>query len=51
MTLEPGDIVSTGTPVRVGEWERIPLSGHLPQEEQPDEVNRILLDFLSDWIG
>lgn len=25
--------------------------GHLPQEEQPDEVNRLLLDFLDGWNG
>jgi haloacetate dehalogenase len=25
--------------------------GHLPQEEQPDIVNKLLLDFLEDWNG
>ncbi|SFV05465.1 Pimeloyl-ACP methyl ester carboxylesterase [Methylobacterium sp. 174MFSha1.1] len=27
----------------------IPRCGHLPHEEQPQEVNRLLLDFLADW--
>lgn len=25
--------------------------GHLPQEEQPDIVNRLLLDFLEGWAA
>ena len=25
--------------------------GHLPQEEQPEVVNKLLLDFLRDWNG
>jgi len=25
--------------------------GHLPQEEQPEAVNRLLLDFLDGWAG
>jgi haloacetate dehalogenase len=25
--------------------------GHLPQEERPEEVNRLLLDFLAPWKG
>ncbi len=29
----------------------IPDCGHLPHEEQPDEVNRTLLDFLRPWKG
>ena len=29
----------------------IPQCGHLPQEEQPEIVNRLLLDFLEGWIG
>jgi haloacetate dehalogenase len=29
----------------------IPQCGHLPQEEQPDVVTRLLLDFLEDWKG
>lgn len=29
----------------------IPRCGHLPHEEQPCEVNRLLLDFLDDWRG
>ena len=28
----------------------IPQCGHLPQEEQPEIVNRLLLDFLEGWI-
>jgi haloacetate dehalogenase len=31
--------------------EPIAQCGHLPQEEQPDRVNELLLDFLSDWGG
>jgi haloacetate dehalogenase len=31
--------------------EPIAQCGHLPQEEQPDRVNELLLDFLSDWTG
>ena len=27
----------------------IPQCGHLPQEEQPEIVNRLLLDFLEGW--
>jgi pimeloyl-ACP methyl ester carboxylesterase len=27
----------------------IPQAGHLPQEEQPDVVNRLLMDFLEGW--
>jgi hypothetical protein len=29
----------------------IPQCGHLPQEEQPDIVNKSLLDFLNGWVG
>jgi pimeloyl-ACP methyl ester carboxylesterase len=29
----------------------IPRSGHLPQEEQPEIVNRLLVDFLDGWQG
>jgi haloacetate dehalogenase len=29
----------------------IPRCGHLPQEEQPEIVNRLLLDFLDGWLG
>lgn len=29
----------------------IPQCGHLPQEEQPEAVNRELLAFLADWKG
>jgi haloacetate dehalogenase len=29
----------------------IPQCGHLPQEEQPDIVNKVLIDFLSGWLG
>lgn len=29
----------------------IPQCGHLPQEEQPDAVNKALLEFLSSWNG
>jgi pimeloyl-ACP methyl ester carboxylesterase len=29
----------------------IPQCGHLPQEEQPEVVNRLLLDFLESWHG
>jgi haloacetate dehalogenase len=29
----------------------IPRCGHLPQEEQPDAVNRELLEFLKGWEG
>jgi haloacetate dehalogenase len=29
----------------------IPRCGHLPQEEQPEIVNRLLLDFLDGWNG
>ena len=29
----------------------IPECGHLPQEEQPDIVNALLLDFLDGWRG
>jgi pimeloyl-ACP methyl ester carboxylesterase len=25
--------------------------GHLPHEERPEEVNRLLLDFLMNWRG
>jgi pimeloyl-ACP methyl ester carboxylesterase len=25
--------------------------GHLPQEEQPEVVNKLLLDFLRGWNG
>jgi haloacetate dehalogenase len=31
--------------------EPIAQCGHLPQEEQPEEVNRLLLDFLTGWTG
>ena len=29
----------------------IPQCGHLPPEEQPDVVNKLLLEFLSGWSG
>jgi haloacetate dehalogenase len=29
----------------------IPQCGHLPQEEQPEVVTRLLVDFLEDWKG
>jgi len=29
----------------------IPRCGHLPQEEQPEVVNQLLLDFLAGWSG
>jgi haloacetate dehalogenase len=29
----------------------IPECGHLPHEEKPEEVNRLLFDFLADWKG
>ena len=29
----------------------VPQCGHLPQEEQPDIVNKLLLDFLNGWRG
>ncbi|MDX7951828.1 alpha/beta hydrolase [Lichenihabitans sp. Uapishka_5] len=29
----------------------IPRCGHLPQEERPEEVNALLLDFLQPWKG
>ena len=29
----------------------IPQCGHLPQEEQPDVVNKLLVEFLSGWSG
>jgi pimeloyl-ACP methyl ester carboxylesterase len=29
----------------------IPRCGHLPQEERPAEVNRLLVDFLAPWRG
>lgn len=29
----------------------IPRCGHLPQEERPDVVNKLLLDFLDGWAG
>lgn len=29
----------------------IPRCGHLPHEERPEEVNRLLLDFLDGWRG
>jgi haloacetate dehalogenase len=31
--------------------EPISQCGHLPQEEQPERVNALLLDFLKDWRG
>ncbi|MGF7134669.1 haloacetate dehalogenase [Paraburkholderia sp. EB58] len=31
--------------------EPIPQCGHLPQEEQPERVNALLLDFLETWKG
>ncbi|VWD59484.1 alpha/beta hydrolase [Burkholderia contaminans] len=31
--------------------EPISRCGHLPQEEQPERVNALLLDFLSGWTG
>lgn len=33
------------------ETHAIPQCGHLPQEEQPEIVNRLLLDFLAPWNG
>jgi haloacetate dehalogenase len=29
----------------------IPQCGHLPQEEQPEIVNKLLMDFLDGWAG
>jgi len=29
----------------------IPQCGHLPQEEQPEIVNKLLMDFLDGWVG
>ncbi len=29
----------------------IPQCGHFPQEEQPDIVNKVLIDFLNGWLG
>ena len=29
----------------------IPQAGHLPQEEKPEIVNRLLADFLGGWRG
>ena len=29
----------------------IPQSGHLPQEEPPEVVTRLLMDFLKTWRG
>jgi pimeloyl-ACP methyl ester carboxylesterase len=29
----------------------IPQCGHLPQEEQPEVVTRLLVDFLESWKG
>jgi haloacetate dehalogenase len=31
--------------------QAIPQCGHLPQEEQPEAVNRLLTDFLKGWAG
>nr|WP_249744971.1 hypothetical protein [Burkholderia pyrrocinia] len=31
--------------------EPIAQCGHLPQEEQPERVNALLLDFLKQWEG
>jgi haloacetate dehalogenase len=31
--------------------EAIPLCGHLPHEERPEAVNRLLLEFLQGWAG
>jgi haloacetate dehalogenase len=29
----------------------IPECGHLPHEEKPEEINRLLFAFLADWKG
>jgi pimeloyl-ACP methyl ester carboxylesterase len=29
----------------------IPQCGHLPQEEQPEMVTKLLMDFLDGWVG
>jgi pimeloyl-ACP methyl ester carboxylesterase len=29
----------------------IPQCGHLPQEERPEIVNKLLMDFLDGWVG
>jgi haloacetate dehalogenase len=29
----------------------IPQCGHLPQEEQPEIVNKLLMGFLDGWAG
>ena len=29
----------------------IPQSGYRPQEEQPEVVTRLLVDFLANWKG
>jgi haloacetate dehalogenase len=31
--------------------EAIEQCGHLPHEEQPERVNRLLLEFLEGWQG
>jgi pimeloyl-ACP methyl ester carboxylesterase len=31
--------------------EPIARCGHLPQEEQPERVNELLVDFLRGWTG
>jgi hypothetical protein len=28
-----------------------PECGHLPHEEKPEEINRLLIDFLAGWKG
>jgi pimeloyl-ACP methyl ester carboxylesterase len=29
----------------------IPQCGHLPQEEQPEMVTKLLMEFLDGWVG
>ena len=29
----------------------IPECGHLPHEEKPEEINRLLIEFLAGWNG
>ena len=29
----------------------IPECGHLPHEEKPEEINRLLIEFLAGWKG
>jgi hypothetical protein len=33
------------------EVHAIPECGHLPHDEKPEEINRLLINFLADWKG